>query len=97
MTAPEAPAGDVVDGELRQRVVDTMVEILARLLELDGPVTEDMHMMDELGLSSSLALELLLELEERLEIQIDVETMNPDELQTVGQLATFIAGHSRRW
>ena len=97
MTAPKAPVDVGVDVELRQRLVDAMVAILARLLELDGPITEDMHLADELGLSSSLALELLLELEERLEIQIDVETMNPDELQTVGELATFIAGHSRPW
>jgi len=89
MTAPKAD----IDVELRQRVVDTMVAILVRLLELREPVTEDAHLADELGLSSSLTLEL----EERLEIQIDVETMNPDELHTVGALATFIAGHSRPW
>ena len=93
MTAPEAQ----VDVELRQRVIDTMATELKRLLELDQPVTEDMNLADELGLSSSLGLELLLELEEQLGIQIDVETMNPDELQTVGELATFIAGHSRPW
>jgi acyl carrier protein len=93
MSAPEAQ----VDGELRQRVVETMSALLMRLLERDQPVTEDMHLSDELGLSSSLGLELLLELEERLEIQIDVETMDPDELRTVGELATFIAGHSRPW
>lgn len=91
MTAQHAE----VDVEVRQRVVDTMVAILARLLELQEPITEDMHLADELGLSSSLALELLLELEDQLEIQIDVETMNPDELQTVGALATFIAAHCR--
>jgi acyl carrier protein len=84
-----------VDVELRRRVVDTMVAILSRLLEYQEPITEDMHLADELGLSSSLALELLLELEERLDIQIDVETMNPDELQTVAALSTFIAGHCR--
>jgi acyl carrier protein len=93
MTAPKAD----IDVELRQRVVDTIVAILSRQLQLQEPITENMHLADELGLSSSLALELLLELEERLEIQIDVETMNPDELQTVGALATFIAGHSRPW
>ncbi|HET9143138.1 phosphopantetheine-binding protein [Actinophytocola sp.] len=96
MTAPDAEL-DTVDAELRQRVVDVMSTVLQRLLEREAPVTEDMHLADELGLSSSLGLELLLELEEGLGIQIDVETMNPDELQTVGELATFIAGHSRPW
>ncbi|KOX21737.1 hypothetical protein ADK67_25605 [Saccharothrix sp. NRRL B-16348] len=93
MTAPEAQ----VDTELRPRVVEAMTEVIARLSERDGPVTEDMDMADELGLSSSLGLELLLEVEERLGVQIDVENMRTDELRTVGQLATFIASHCRPW
>jgi acyl carrier protein len=93
MAAPETE----VDAELRTRVVEAASTLLVRLLELDAAVTEDTNMADELGLSSSLGLELLLELEEQLGIQIDVETMNPDELQTVGELATYIAGHSRPW
>lgn len=93
MTAPDAR----VDVEFRDRVVDAMVAVLQRLLAHDGPITEDMHLADELGLSSSLGLELLLGLEDRLGVQIDVETMNPDELQTVGELATFVAGHCRPW
>jgi acyl carrier protein len=93
MTAPDAQ----VDIELRRRVVDAMSAVFMRLLERDQPVTEDMHMADELGLSSSLGLELLLAVEEQLGIQIDVATMDPDELQTVGELATFIAGNSRPW
>lgn len=93
MTAPDAQ----VDTELRPRVVEAMTEVIARLSERDGPVTEDMDMADELGLSSSLGLELLLEVEERLGVQIDVEKMRTDELRTVGQLATFIASHCRPW
>ena len=84
-----------VDIQFRQRLLDAMVSLLTRLLEPDKPVTPDMRLMDELGLSSSLALELLLELEEQLEIQIDVELMDPDQMTTVEDLATFIAGHSR--
>lgn len=93
MTAPDAQ----VDTELRPRVVEAMTEVIARLSERDGPVTEDMDMADELGLSSSLGLELLLEVEERLGVQIDVEKMRTDELRTVGQPATFIASHCRPW
>ncbi len=93
MTAPDAQ----VDVELRQRVVEVMSAVIKRLVRRDEPVTEAMDMADELGVSSSLGLELLLEVEEELGIQIDVETMRPDELRTVGQLATFIAGHSRAW
>jgi len=93
MTAPDAQ----VDNASRDRVVQAMTTVLKRLVEREEPITEDMRMADELGVSSSLGLELLLEVEEQLGIQIDVERMRPDELLTVGQLATFIAGHSRPW
>ena len=91
MTAQEAG----LDGEFRQRVVDTMTTALARLLDRPEPVTEDMRLMEELGLSSTLGLELLLEVEDQLMILIDVELMDADQMGTVGDLATFVAGHSR--
>ncbi len=84
-----------LDGEFRQRVVDTMTTVLARLLDRAEPVTEDMRLMEELGLSSTFGLELLLELEDQLLILIDVELMDQDQMKTVGDLATFVAGHSR--
>ena len=84
-----------LDGEFRQRVIDTMTTVLARLLDRPEPVTEDMRLMEELGLSSTLGLELLLELEDQLLILIDVELMDQDQMKTVGDLATFVAGHSR--
>ena len=84
-----------VDPEFRQQVADTMTTTLARLLDRPEPVTEDMRLMDELGLSSTLALELLLECEEQLEIFIDVEQMDQDQMKTVGDLAAFVAGNSR--
>ena len=91
MTAQETG----LDAEFRQRVVDTMTTVLARLLDRPQPVTEDMRLMEELGLSSTFGLELLLELEDQLLILIDVEQMDQDQMKTVGDLATFVAGHSR--
>lgn len=90
MTAQETS----LDGEFRQRVVDAMTAVLTRLLDRSEPVTEGMRLMEELGLSSTLGLELLLELEDQLEILIDVESMDSDQLKTVGDMATFVAGHS---
>jgi acyl carrier protein len=84
-----------LDADYRQRVVDTMITVLARLLDRQEPITEDMRLMEELGLSSTFGLELLLQLEDQLLILIDVERMNTDETATVGALATFIAGNSR--
>jgi acyl carrier protein len=84
-----------LDPQFRQRVVETMTTVLDRLLDRAEPVTEDMRLMEELGLSSTLGLELMLEVEDQLEILIDVEQMDADQMKTVGDLATFVAGHSR--
>jgi len=84
-----------LDAEFRQQVVDAMTTVLARLLDRSEPVTEDMRLMEEVGLSSTFGLELLLELEDQLLILIDVELMDTDQVTTVGDLATFVAGHSR--
>jgi acyl carrier protein len=85
-----------LDGEFRQQVVDTMAAVLAQLLDRSEPVTEDMRLMEELGLSSTLGLELLLQLEDQLMILIDVEMMDADDMKTVGDMATFVACHSQR-
>jgi acyl carrier protein len=91
MATPET----ALDDEFRQRVMDTMTTVLARLLDRPEPVTEDMRLMEELGLSSTFGLELLLEVEDQLMILIDVELMDADQMTTVGDLATFVAGHSQ--
>lgn len=91
MTAQEAG----LQGAFRQRVIDTMTTILANLLNRPEPVTEEMRLMEELGLSSTLGLELLLQLEDQLDIVIDVEQLDQDQMRTVGDMATFVAGHSR--
>jgi acyl carrier protein len=91
MSTPETG----VEPPLQQQVVDTMATVLGRLLETDRVITADTRVMEELGLSSTLGLEMLLELEETLAIQIDVELMDPIDMKTVGDLAAFIAGHSR--
>ena len=91
MTAQEAG----LDGAYRQRILDIMTTVLADLLERPDPVTEDMRLMEELGLSSTLGLELLLAVEDQLDILIDVELMDQDHFRTVGDVATFVASHSR--
>lgn len=91
MTTQEAG----LDSEFRQQVLGLMTTVLARLLDRDEPITEDMRLMEELGMSSTFGLELFLELEEQLDILIDVELMDADHLRTVGDLASFVASHSR--
>jgi acyl carrier protein len=84
-----------LNAEFRQQVVDTMTAVLALLLDRAEPVTENMSLMGELRLSSTLGLELLLRVEDELDILIDVELMDADQMRTVGDMATFVAGNSR--
>ena len=91
MTAQDAG----VDAEFRQQVVDVMAKILADLLQRSEPVTEDSRLMADLDMDSTLGLELLLETEDKLQIVIDVEQMDQEQTFTVGEMATFVAGHSR--
>ncbi len=85
----------VIDADLRTRVVTSIDGLLPRILKRELTETsESAKLFDELGLSSSSTLELLLELEEALEIQIDVEEIDQDDLETIGSLATFVASHA---
>jgi acyl carrier protein len=84
-----------IETDLRERVVSSIGTLLPRILKRDMPAPpEDSRLFDGLGLSSSKTLELLLELEDALEIQIDVEEIGQDDLETVGTLASFVATHA---
>lgn len=89
-TTMTAPAED----GLRQQLIDGTRELLPRILRRELPELSDQtRLMEDLRLTSSTLLELLLELEERLEIQINVEEIDEDGVETVGNLADFIVGH----
>jgi len=86
------------DSALRGRVMESMQVILPNLLARDAEdaaleLSESMRLMEDLGLTSVSTLELMLELEDALEIQIDVEEIEPADLTSLGALADFVAGH----
>jgi acyl carrier protein len=84
-----------LDTVLRQRVFDSIGALLTKVLDRDtGPVSDGTQLMSELGLRSATMLELLLELEEDLEVQIDVEDIDQGDMNTVGDLADFVAAHA---
>ncbi|MPZ82080.1 MAG: acyl carrier protein [Actinophytocola sp.] len=83
--------------ELRKRVVDSLGVLLGRILGRDLPdVSEQTRLFDELGLSSSKTLELLLVVEEDLEIQVDMEDIERGDLASVGSLSDFVVAHADR-
>ena len=84
----------MIDDSLRRRVVATMADLLVRMLRLDRPVTEGSKLEDELGMSSSQGVQLILDLERDLSIMIDVEDLDQDEMVTVGDLADYITAHA---
>lgn len=82
------------DTDLRQRIVDQMRVLLPQVLDRElGDIPEQTRLMEDLGLTSSTTLELMLGIEEELELQINVEDIEQDDVGTVGALATYIAGH----
>ncbi|WP_328917648.1 MULTISPECIES: phosphopantetheine-binding protein [unclassified Streptomyces] len=83
-----------IDPALRERLVDSICDLLPHVLkrEVTG-ATADTALMDALGLSSTTGLELVLELEDRLELEISVEELGRDDFGTVGSLADYVAGN----
>ena len=71
--------------------------VLPKVLAADGEdapgLSESTRPMEDLGMTSTTTLELILELEDALEMQIDVEEIEPHDLASLGALADFIAGH----
>lgn len=86
------------DSALRERVMESIHVVLPKVLARDAEdvvleFSDSMRLMEDLGLTSVSTLELMLELEDALEIQIDVEEIEPADLASLGALADFIAGH----
>ncbi|WP_194895764.1 phosphopantetheine-binding protein [Catenulispora pinisilvae] len=82
------------DAGLRARIVDTVCALLPDVLkrEVDG-AGEGTTLMEDLGMSSTGALEIVLLLEENLEVEISVEDLGREHFETVGTLADYVAGN----
>ena len=82
------------DPALRADIIDMIRELLPRVLKRElTDFSEDSALMEDLGMSSTTALELVLELEERLEREISVEDMGRENFATVGTLASYVAAN----
>ncbi len=82
------------DETLRPRVIDTLFELLPRFVGQEVQELSPETRLAELALSSLGAVELMLTVEDTLLIQVDIEDFDDSDLDTIGQLATYIAGHS---
>jgi acyl carrier protein len=64
------------------------------VLQREISAISDGTRLDDLNVSSSDMLALVLRLEDELEIQVDVEEFDDADGETVGTLADYIARHS---
>jgi acyl carrier protein len=84
------------DSAARERVMESIYIVLPEVLAA-GPagrpeLSEKTRLMEDLGMTSVATLELMLGLENVLDIQIDVEEIQPNDVACLGGLADFIAG-----
>jgi acyl carrier protein len=83
-----------IDEALRQRVIDTICTLLPESLGREIPDLSAETPLLELDLSSVAMLEVMLTVEDTLEIQVDIEEFEDSDMETIGRLATYVAGHS---
>lgn len=83
-----------VDEALRQKVIATICELLPESLGREVPDLSAETCLLELDLSSVAMLEVMLTVEDTLEIQVDIEDFEDSDMETIGRLATYVAGHS---
>jgi acyl carrier protein len=85
------------DSAFRERVMESIYVVLPDVLARDTAdsheFSEKTRLMEDLGMTSTTTLELMLGLEDALDIQIDVEEIQPDDLASLGALADFVVGH----
>lgn len=71
-----------------QAVTECLEGVLGRPLV---GITEATSIFHEIGLDSTGVLDLLLSLEERLDIEFDMEELEMKDFSTVGTFVTFVA------
>lgn len=85
----------MTDGTARERIIESIYVVLPDVLAT-GPegrpaLSEQTRLMEDLGMTSAATLELMLGLEDALDIQLDVEDIQPADMASLGGLADFIA------
>lgn len=79
---------------MTENLVDSICALLPRVLRREMPaLSPSTALMEDLAMSSTTGLELMLELEERLEIEISVEDLDRSHFATVSTLADYVAAN----
>ncbi|MGE7217404.1 acyl carrier protein [Priestia koreensis] len=75
---------------MKTRIKNEVVEILKEQLKIEGEIEETADLFNDLGVDSTGIIELLLALEERCEVEFDMEELDPEVLSTVETLSNYI-------
>ena len=71
-------------------VYDAVLKSIMRNLDNEQEIYEDSKLINDIGLDSLQLVNILLDLEEELDLCIDYEELDFDEIETVGQLASYL-------
>ena len=75
-------------------LIDVVRAATAQVLQRQAAeIRPDARLVDELGLDSTSALALLIEIEARVPAEFDVDTLEGHHFDTVRSLATFVGSH----
>ena len=73
--------------------MDNTKEIINSILtekRFSDTITSDMKLSEDLGFDSLSLIELIVDLEDRFDIEIDESDLDPSQLKTVGQIYSLI-------
>lgn len=79
-------SGTLARDTVLRSVISALGEVVVGELP---PVQESTRLFDELGLDSTMALDLLMHLEDELDVVVDAETLEMSDFETVGSLVSF--------
>ncbi|PRY38128.1 acyl carrier protein [Umezawaea tangerina] len=78
----------------RPSVVKTIVNALSEIMQREySEVTEETRLFEDLHLDSTSVLTLLMALEDQTGIEVDPESLQMENFQTIGTLADYIEGN----
>ncbi len=71
-------------------IEQTLCDVLARSVTLDGPVGAETDLLDGLALASAQVMEFIMEVEDHFDIVIEQEALA--DVRTIRQLAVAVRG-----
>jgi acyl carrier protein len=86
MENTQAPQADL------NGVAQDLIRSIAEMLNRDpASITRETRFFDDMGFDSTSILVLLMQIENKLGFEFDPDTLEPEDLETVGSLVGFVS------